>query len=348
MVKYHDDSLIRDILLSTCRINIVDYISYSKPFNPVLQIFISLEIHYCFDNFHNEIQPRYPRTISSRQRIDRGNDKIGFCPSTRIQRGRNPWPWHHRVLIFERSNDSTTTDDENSCARVNHVSADIFIQRDRTVGRNETEEEAQAELHNATRETQEWKKPLAVGKWPWARYRSVFGHDGFIVEIYTLYTPLRIVISKVERISRGMFIYINIYISIVRFDNGRVFPEKNSRIVFWIRLWKDASNWKASWITCERKKLNDNPFSSVYDSRCYELWRRECNVYFLAWRCNNSGEEWLIVLFLQTMYLVPLGIFSLWDVLWPCFILNFCFTHLLLLLSIHTHTFITIAAFFMY
>lgn len=138
--------------------------------------------------------------------------------------------------IFERSNDSTTTDDENSCARVNHVSADIFIQRDRTVGRNETEEEAQAELHNATRETQEWKKPLAVGKWPWARYRSVFGHDGFIVEIYTLYTPLRIVISKVERISRGMFIYINIYISIVRFDNGRVFPEKNSRIVFWIRL----------------------------------------------------------------------------------------------------------------
>lgn len=250
--------------------------------------------------------------------------------------------------IFERSNDSTTTDDENSCARVNHVSADIFIQRDRTVGRNETEEEAQAELHNATRETQEWKKPLAVGKWPWARYRSVFGHDGFIVEIYTLYTPLRIVISKVERISRGMFIYINIYISIVRFDNGRVFPEKNSRIVFWIRLWKDASNWKASWITCERKKLNDNPFSSVYDSRCYELWRRECNVYFLAWRCNNSGEEWLIVLFLQTMYLVPLGIFSLWDVLWPCFILNFCFTHLLLLLSIHTHTFITIAAFFMY
>lgn len=236
--------------------------------------------------------------------------------------------------IFERSNDSTTTDDENSCARVNHVSADIFIQRDRTVGRNETEEEAQAELHNATRETQEWKKPLAVGKWPWARYRSVFGHDGFIVEIYTLYTPLRIVISKVERISRGMFIYINIYISIVRFDNGRVFPEKNSRIVFWIRLWKDASNWKASWITCERKKLNDNPFSSVYDSRCYELWRRECNVYFLAWRCNNSGEEWLIVLFLQTMYL---GIFSLWDVLWPCFILNFCFTHLLLLLSMHTH-----------
>lgn len=26
--------------------------------------------------------------------------------------------------------------------------------------RNETEEEMQAELHNATRETQEWKKPL--------------------------------------------------------------------------------------------------------------------------------------------------------------------------------------------
>lgn len=147
------------------------------------------------------------------------------------------------VSFFERSNDSTTTNDENSCARVNHVSADIFIQRgDRTVGWNETKEEAQAELHNATRETQEWKKPLVVGKWPWARYRSVFGHDGFIVEIYTLYTPLRIVISKVERISRGVLIYI--YISIVRFDNGRVFPEKNWRIVFWIGLWKDASNWK--------------------------------------------------------------------------------------------------------
>lgn len=117
------------------------------------------------------------------------------------------------VSFFERSNDSTTTNDENSCARVNHVSADIFIQRgDRTVGWNETKEEAQAELHNATRETQEWKKPLVVGKWPWARYRSVFGHDGFIVEIYTLYTPLRIVISKVERISRGVLIYIYIYL----------------------------------------------------------------------------------------------------------------------------------------
>lgn len=28
------------------------------------------------------------------------------------------------------------------------------------IGRNGTEEEAQAELHNATRERQEWKKPL--------------------------------------------------------------------------------------------------------------------------------------------------------------------------------------------
>lgn len=103
------------------------------------------------------------------------------------------------------------------------------------IGRNGTEEEAQDELHNATRERQEWKKPLGkVGKWPWARYRSVFGHDGFIVEIYTLYTPLRIVISKVERISRGVLTYK--YISIVRFDNGRVFPEKNWRIVVSIGL----------------------------------------------------------------------------------------------------------------
>lgn len=297
---------------------------------------IPLEIHYCFDNFHNDIHA--PFHVIDRCKATESR----LCPSTRIQnaqRRRNPWPWHHRLSF--RSSDSTTTNDENSCARVNHVSADIFIQRgDRTVGWNETKEEAQAELHNATRETQEWKKPLVVGKWPWARYRSVFGHDGFIVEIYTLYTPLRIVISKVERISRGVLIYIYIYIYCA-FRQWTSFPREKlaDRLLDWFV--KGCVELERTWITHERKELNGNPFSSVYDSRCYELWRGERNVYFLAWRCNNLGEEWLIVLFLQTMYLVLLGIFSPWDVLWPCFILNFCFAHLLLLLTVY-RIFITV------
>lgn len=80
----------------------------------------------------------YPSSISTlstfrhvRGSIEAERQNRGFVHHT--QRGRNPWPWHRRVWFFERSNvDSATTDDENSCARVNHVSADIFIQRDRT------------------------------------------------------------------------------------------------------------------------------------------------------------------------------------------------------------------------
>lgn len=174
-----------------------------------------------------------------RSRIDRGNDRIAFVHQRNEEGILDPDTTIERVSFFERGNDSTITDDENSCARVNHVSADIFIQRDRTVGRNETEEEMQAELHNATRETQEWKKPLvrwqmamgsiSVSIWPWWIYRR---------NLYTLHT------LEDRYFESGTYFERCSHISyIVRFDNGWIFPEKNGKSPL-IGSWKDASNWK--------------------------------------------------------------------------------------------------------
>ena len=115
--------------------------------------------------------------------------------------------------------------------------------------------------------------------------------------------------------------HINIYLLCVS-TMDEFSPRKIGGSSFRLVCVKGCVELERSRITRERKELNGNPFSSVYDSRCYELWRRERNVYLLASRCSNL-EEWLIVLFLQTMYLAPLGIFSPWDVLWPCFILLF-------------------------
>lgn len=170
---------------------------------------------------------------------------------------------------------------------------------------------------------------ISVSIWPWWIYRR---------NLYTLHTLEDRYFESGTYFERCAHIYIYIYCA---FRQWTSFPREKlaDRLLDWFV--KGCVELERTWITHERKELNGNPFSSVYDSRCYELWRGERNVYFLAWRCNNLGEEWLIVLFLQTMYLVLLGIFSPWDVLWPCFILNFCFAHLLLLLTVY-RIFITV------
>lgn len=75
--------------------------------------------------------------------------------------------------------------------------------------------------------------------------------------------------------------------------------------------------------------------SPVYDPRCYELWRRERNVYFLTWRGMAYCPLFADYVSCSSSNFFPVRC------TWPCFILNFCFTHLLLLLNIYS-TFITI------